>query len=409
MRWGLTICVGVASSLSTEFSDEHFASLRTSWANAPDADRLALLNRTTSSVRALRVQVAARIRDVRTFHANATAAIREKRRHQFRLKEDPSNSAPPIRECGFSCGWSMYRDLTALARYVSGHSCELRDWVDWWSSGLGTLMIDEGEPLHRALLRTAQTYTGVGYGLPYAIDLTGKNENLVSMWEDIHGFVAAITLLQQTDRVVSRALVLMRKNFCLLGGGNAAIPCPTPPEFAGYALMVECIVTAFLMSGDVSMDPGRRNDEPGPLINGFYLAAMTASSVGYGDFAPYGSVAAYLSPVWMAILTGTFNWWAGGGEPVMSISSRDCDSMTGQPWGKSVAPAQHPLPDLAVHVAPAQHPLPDPSSVAVQDALVGDDEELDEALYKQSVINPKDFGWDCADFPGNIHCPDDAE
>lgn len=336
----LLFVLGSAAALHTEISDEHFLSLRSSFLRAPESERLVILNRSLSSVRAMRTSLA---QSVKAWKVNATAEAQAKS-HMKKPKKPlhrvgphvdfhSDQSAPPYAlefpaqsECGFSCGWQMYRDLVAISRFITDDTCELREWVDWWANGLADLMIDEGEPLHRAMLRQAQTFTGVGYGAPYTASASAR---VVSVAESIHGFSAALVLLQQSDRVVQRVIWKARRSFCRLDEHNSFFVCPTRSEFVGYTLMIECIITAFLMSGDIGMDPDRRNSTPGELINGFYLAAMTASSTGYGDFAPYSAAAAYLSPVWMAILTGTFNSWAAGAPQISEPNDEDCDSMLG--------------------------------------------------------------------------------
>lgn len=339
----LLFVLGSAAALHTEVSDEHFLSLRSSFLRAPESERLVILNRSLTSVRSMRTSLA---QSLKNWRVNMTVEAEAKRHlskgnHRVGLpafKADIETydgtdipvklTAPNIPECGYACGWQMYRDLVSVARFITDDSCELRDWVDWWATGLADMMVDEGEPLHRALLRQAQTFTGVGYGAPYTAPATAR---AISLAEATHGFSAAMGLLRQTDRIVQRVIWQLKDKFCAMDKYNSFFVCPTRSEFVGYTLMIECIITAFLMSGDTGMDPGRRSGEPGELINGFYLAAMTASSTGYGDFAPYSAAAAYLSPVWMSILTATFNSWAAGAPKLDEVDKSDCDSMLWTP------------------------------------------------------------------------------
>lgn len=73
---------------------------------------------------------------------------------------------------------------------------------------------------------------------------------------------------------------------------------------AALMLAVEMVMTSFFLRGDVSLDADRATHW---FSNGLYLAGMVATSVGYGDFAPYSSLGAYFSPIWMSILVGTYN------------------------------------------------------------------------------------------------------
>merc|ERR550539_144143 len=212
-----------------------------------------------------------------------------------------ANATRRAQTCGTLCVVTIILDAVnigleasvAFDKTASKRTCALFTLVTWWVTGLLTLTVDQELPLSEAVHVLVQQFTSIGYGSA-TNEVTG-----IKLFHGLHGVLSQMSVARVTGEFINQ--------FLSAGGSEPA------QLFATFSIALAA--ATFWFAGDLGADKTAYPTYFDALIDGFYQALITMTTIGYGDLSPTAPWSKYLTPIGLPLLTTAFANFAGATVP----------------------------------------------------------------------------------------------
>lgn len=242
----------------------------------------------------------AKLSDIQKKLAEATQFLKAKfgKTNKTNVTKVAHGGARSTETCEMTCKVGTALDVMALAfEQFSGTSCSVMMLLYWWVVGLTVETTDRHLDFSEAVHMMSQQITSIGYG-----SSTPPGDDGLKIFHGIHGILSQLSPATTTGEAVAMARRLMMQD-----ANKVSVT-------ASFIITLAASTYWFAMDlhkGDTTTYP----EWSDALMDGFYQAMITATTIGYGDYSLATPAGKLFTPVGLPLLTGAFGAWAGGLAP----------------------------------------------------------------------------------------------
>jgi len=169
--------------------------------------------------------------------------------------------------------------------------------IAWWVMGLLTMTIEQKLPFVDALDMLAQQFTSVGYGS------SSQDTDGIKIFHGLHGIVSQMSVNRVMTEFFASALNSLEKLFADKIGRS-----PDVLSASVNLLGIGALIT-FIFALDLG--EGKKLK----LLDGFYQAVITMTTIGYGDMSPTTDWGKAISPLTLPTIVQAFGRWNAAAGP----------------------------------------------------------------------------------------------
>lgn len=188
--------------------------------------------------------------------------------------------------------WIMYETGAMLQGKTDTLLCSGLTLLLWWGTGLAALTVDGDMTFAEAVHVMSQQVTSIGYGS------TTPSTTGMKIFNGLSSVLSQMSVGRVTADMANRLLV-------------TAAQGKDDPQSRTASLVATVALSTLYFATDLNAGT---TDYPGwgnALLDAFYQAMMTMTTVGYGDYSLTTKAGKFITPLGLPLLTNAFAGFAG--------------------------------------------------------------------------------------------------